>query len=77
MKENIIKKILDSCNFQVSNDDDNTESYYSKVLLEIEKFIEDNNLEIDILKFLKPIKFSAGSFIDFVDENPDDYKNIK
>ncbi|AZB33519.1 P-loop NTPase fold protein [Chryseobacterium bernardetii] len=77
MKENIIKKILDSCNFQVSNDDDNTESYYSKVLLEIEKFIEDNNLEIDILKFLKPIKFSAGSFIDFVDENPDDYKKYK
>lgn len=77
MKENVIKKILDSCNSQVSNDDHNTESYYSVVILEIEKFIEDNDLQLEILKFLKPVKFSAGSFIDFVDEISDEYKKYK
>lgn len=77
MKENIIRSIINSCYLQVSNDDDYTESYYSAIILKIEEFIQENNLEIDILTFLKPIEFSAGSFIEFVSENPDNYKKYK
>lgn len=77
MKESVIRKTVDNCYSTVSNEDDETERYYCEVILEIEEFIKENELDIDALKFLKPIKFSAGTFLDFVKDQSNDYKKYK
>lgn len=78
MKEGVIKKILNYCASEISIGMNGGEGvHYFQTLTEIEDFIHDKELNIDIINFLKPVSFPAYSFLNFVYDKKEDYKKYK
>ena len=76
-KESIIKKIITNCESSIIDGTYKNENHYYAVLDRIMNFITENELNVIINNLIKPITFSASSFLNVVESQKEKYKNFK
>lgn len=77
MQNNIAIKLIKTLRLQIGSGNDIDQNKYYENLMEIEKFIAENNLSLNIDKLLTPIDFSVIPYLDSIYVLKNDYKKYK